>query len=156
MCIIIDANASQFFKKPQSADFRPIWDWLNNKGGKLVYGGKLAEELRKITDSIRLLKQLSNRGVAIREDDNKISKEEAKVRAIGCKSNDSHVIALARVSYARVLCSDDEKLHEDFKNLKVVSSPKGKIYQKASHKNLLSHNNKCYGKKIFSRNQEKV
>lgn len=43
MCIIVDTNRLDVFLSSQdSEDVKPIYDWLNNKGGKIVYstGGK--------------------------------------------------------------------------------------------------------------------
>lgn len=51
------------------------------------------------------------------------------------KSNDGHIIALAKVSGVNVLVSLDEDLHKDFKNKKLIKG--GKVYQKANHKCLL-------------------
>jgi hypothetical protein len=52
------------------------------------------------------------------------------------RSNDVHILALARVSGARVLFLRDNNLHSDFKNTKILR-PKGKIYQGQRHKKLL-------------------
>ena len=61
-----------------------------------------------------------------------------------CISNDCHIIALARASGARLLCSDDVKLGEDFKNKKWIDKPRGKIYKNATHNKLLKKRcNKC-------------
>ena len=56
------------------------------------------------------------------------------------KSNDLHVIALARISGARLLYSDDKKLRKDFKNKHLVNSPRGKVYSKEDHQHLLDQN----------------
>ena len=48
------------------------------------------------------------------------------------KSNDEDIIALAKISRAKLLCSSDHDLHEDFK--KIV---KGRIYQTKDHSHLL-------------------
>ena len=45
-----------------------------------------------------------------------------------CVSNDEHVIALAQVSGARLLFSNDVPLHRDFKNRDLVDVPRGKVY----------------------------
>jgi len=54
------------------------------------------------------------------------------------KSNDKHIIALAKVSEVNVLVSLDKDLHKDFKKL----IKDGKVYQKANHKRIL-HNDLC-------------
>ena len=41
-------------------------------------------------------------------------------RSQGRRSNDSYILALALASGARVLCSNDKKLHSDFKNEEIL------------------------------------
>ena len=45
-----------------------------------------------------------------------------------CTSNDVHVLALALVSGARLLYTNDAALIMDFKNSKVIANPRGKVY----------------------------
>ncbi|MDE0306934.1 MAG: hypothetical protein OXI87_18940 [Albidovulum sp.] len=51
------------------------------------------------------------------------------VKSANCESNDQHVLALARISGARLLYTNDQKLMDDFKNTELVSTPKGKVYR---------------------------
>lgn len=143
MCIIVDANrAHVLFSQPASDAAAPIWEWLK-KDGILVYGGKLASELGKITTSRRLLAELARGGRAILETAETVDREERLVLATGhCKSNDQHVVALARVSGARVLFTEDRFLMEDFQNPRLLR-PKGKIYRRSTHRRLLTHRPGC-------------
>jgi hypothetical protein len=143
MCIIIDADlASRVFCAPPVPDFRPILKWLMEKDGKMTYGGLNGRQLRHIKlarDTIRLLKQ-SGKALEI----GGVDEEERCIRRqLSFKSNDSHIIALARKGGARVLCSSDRDLHKDFRNTQLVPSPKGKIYQNASHAEVLRHTQAC-------------
>ena len=45
-----------------------------------------------------------------------------------CISNDTHILALARVSGARLLFSNDSDLRDDFKDNRIISRPPGLIY----------------------------
>ena len=45
-----------------------------------------------------------------------------------CTSNDEHVIALALVSGARLLYTNDQALIDDFGNREIVAGPRGKVY----------------------------
>jgi hypothetical protein len=148
MCVIIDANvAGQVFATPCSGDYRPLWDWVLERGGCIVYGGRLAAEILRMRNAARTLRVLSDAGKAHRCLDAQVFSEEEAVKAMGlCTSTDSHVIALARVSKARVLCSGDKALHADFKNLKLVPRPRGQIYQNASHARVLKHSIGCVGR----------
>ena len=72
-----------------------------------------------------------------------------------CGSNDQHIIALAQVSGARLLYSDDGDLLEDFKNERLINNPQGKVYAargdgslrdgrfEPSHDRLLKRRNLC-------------
>jgi hypothetical protein len=147
MCVIIDANiAAEAFGLPHQPDFRPLWRWIEDGDGVIVYGGTLAKELARIDHVARLLQQLSLAGKAVRPDPAQVAKEEKAVKASRlCKSNDSHVIALARVTKARTLCSRDVDLHQDFKNLSLVPAPRGQVYQNSAHARTLRHTNGCLG-----------
>ena len=54
------------------------------------------------------------------------------------RSNDLHILALAKVSGARLLFTEDKNLMEDFKNTQLINNPKGRIYSRASNKDLLT------------------
>lgn len=139
MCVIVDANlASAVFGSPTHPDFMPVMDWLQCKG-RLVYGGQLTHELEQAGVRKYLL-ELNRAGRAVPWPDAKIASEEKRVR---CRSNDPHVIALARVSGARTLCSRDKRLHADFKDPKLVSNPRGSVYQTRQHRRLLRHTASC-------------
>ena len=145
MCVIIDANLAAIIFTPSPAeDFLPVLDWIFDKDGRLVSGGKLTQELFKIGAARRFLRTLNQAGRAIRVPDGKVSKEETWVISTGlCQSDDQHIIALARISGARTLCSKDGNLHQDFKNQKLISNPRGAVYQKAEHAHLLQHTSSC-------------
>ncbi|MDE0637092.1 MAG: hypothetical protein OXI43_14740 [Candidatus Poribacteria bacterium] len=46
MCAILDANTFNKFRDPADEDMEPVWNWLENKSGKLVYANtpKFEEE----------------------------------------------------------------------------------------------------------------
>lgn len=44
------------------------------------------------------------------------------------KSDDPHVLALAQVSGARLLYSNDQDLSDDFRDRRFIDSPQGKVY----------------------------
>src|SRR5436853_4523455 len=106
MCVIVDTNeAHRFFQRSPTSDYAPVIRWITTGSGRLRYGGKLKAELLHIQDAARLLRQWSAAGRAADEGDERVAAEERRVDALGvCRSNDLHVIALARVSGARVLC----------------------------------------------------
>jgi len=147
MCVIIDVNlAFRIFTSAPEADFRPVFDWLHapDKNGCLVYGGKLFKELSNRTASLRYLRALFQAGRAYQISDARVQDEEQQVTCSGLwQSDDPHVVALARVSGARTLCSHDQTLHQDFRNPKFIAKPRGRVYQNATHTHLLRHDHCC-------------
>jgi len=147
MCLIIDANlAAEVFRLPTPKAYVPIVEWLFSprKDGRLVLGGQLSRELNKVGAARRFVLQLNRAGRARVLPGREVAAEEDVVRAIGvCKSDDPHVIALARLSGARTLCSQDGDLHRDFKNTKLIANPRGCVYQDAGHAHILRHTDSC-------------
>jgi hypothetical protein len=144
MCLIVDANlAGIVFSSPPHPDFVPVLDWLE-KNGCLIVGGHLGTELAKLERAKRFILALLRAGRAKLIPAEQVAREEAAVLATGnCQSNDSHVIALARVSGARTLCTHDKALQKDFRNHQLVAKPRGSIYQRKSHEKLLRHTPSC-------------
>ena len=137
MCIIIDTSAVPKMRAQGELRSNPVLKRLRNGKFKLALGGKLTKELAgtKIRD---LLSDLVRARFAYVYKTSVINIETKKVKDWNlCKSNDEHVIALARVSGARVLYADDGDLHDEFKNAVLVPSPRGRIYQNESHRHLL-------------------
>ena len=67
-----------------------------------------------------------------------------------CRSNDTHVVALAKQSGSGLLFTNDIELQRDFKNPKIINSPRGVIYttrrgREASdvHRRMLARRNLC-------------
>ncbi len=74
------------------------------------------------------------------------AKEKELKKARLCKSNDGHIIALAIVSGARTLCSNNKRkkhLFADFTNKALIDDPRGGVYQNPSHRHLLAHTPSC-------------
>jgi predicted nucleic acid-binding protein len=145
MCVIIDANvAAEIFAIPVHEDYAPLWKWIEYKDGRIVYGGRNLKELARLNTVRQRLKTLWSAGRAFAEDDREVDREErAVVKMNQCRSDDPHVIALAKVSGARVLCTKDQDLQTDFKNRDLVPTPRGRVYKTAAHQHVLGHNRLC-------------
>ncbi|MBI1729569.1 PIN domain-containing protein [Candidatus Acetothermia bacterium] len=151
MCIIIDEDvASLVFRDPPHTNFHAALNWLTHskKNGKLVYGGTLKEKLFNITAARRFILELNRNGRLNIVAESEFRKELESVEGSkSCRSNDTCVIALARLSGARTLCTNDKDLMRDFTNPKLIR-PKGKIYKNKSYRNkelnnLLRHTQSC-------------
>ncbi len=143
MCIIIDNCVVGNVLLQNDDDFEPVKSALYKNKNKMVYGGKLREEYLKNKRLKRLLITLDRSGIA------KIIGKESITSEIDkldygklCISNDLHIIALAIVSGARLLCTSDNDLHTDFNNHRLLKNPRGKIYQNRNHVGILEENNR--------------
>jgi hypothetical protein len=149
LCVIVDASvAGLVFPVPHKADFVPLWGWIEKSAGKLVYGGRVTDELLRLPNVRRRLAEMKRSGRALECSRQDVDKQEKAVRKTRlCRSNDFHVIALAQVSGARILCAEDHDLETDFKNPQLLPTPwRGQIYKKARDQNLLKHNGICIGR----------
>ena len=152
MCAIIDANVGHqlFSNKPPSAGSYFL-DWLTKGKGKLVVGGNLRQELEKSEKFKRLLLELERANKAINILGREVVDATKALHDQGiCTSDDEHVLALARVSGARLLYTNDKDLQKDFKNREIIGGVQGRIYttlRKPSvtrtHKNLLRRSDLC-------------
>ena len=158
MCAIIDANVvSEVFGTDPSEAAMEFIVWLeNNSRGQLVVGGKLLEELEKVSKfQVWALKASFSGKIRLVDDDQVNQKENFLRRNIDCSSNDLHIIALAQVSGARLLYSNDKDLQQDFKNKDLINHPRGKIYTtnegrekfSSGHKKLLARRDLCQSMK---------
>ena len=153
MCAIVDANVvSEIFGSNLPPAGEKFFDWLNKGNGRLVVGGKLLEELEKSSADFRHWgreAQLAGRMIIANK-----SEVDARTEQIqsedAIRSDDPHVIALAQVSGARLLYSNDGNLQQDFKNKSLIDDPRGKVYSTSgdgsfqrSHDRLLKNKNLC-------------
>ena len=151
MCAIIDANvAHEVFGENRPEAGVKFFEWIEEKGGRLVAGGKLLAELYR-TPARMWVQQRLLAGEITTEDKNEVNAKTDQLHNEGsCKSDDPHVIALAQVSGARLLYSNDGDLQEDFGNKNLIDRPRGKVYStrvnkdfQPGHKKLLENRNLC-------------
>ena len=143
MCAILDANvAHEVFGDSRTIPGIRFFEWLNNGHGRLVVGELLLEELA----STRARIWLRQAGIAGRVKVIRKEKVREKTRQLHeqkvCKSNDAHIIALAQITRARLLYSNDRQLHQDFKNRELINNPKGKVYSTYRHRHLTKSHRK--------------
>lgn len=141
MLLIVDTNCiSKTLCASPSDDFRPVLAALRTGKKKIAVGGtKLKQEYARLKEIWGYLISLEQAGRAVLVLDRKVDEEQAIVeKSLPLVSDDPHIIALARVSGARLLCSHDKALHQDFTNVAIVPRPKGKVYQDAHHAHLLT------------------
>lgn len=154
MCAIIDANvAAEVFGPHPGQAGEKFFDWINTGSGRLVVGGKLHEELEASSQGFREWAQeaiLAGR-ITRCNNDSVNAKMEKLQSANSCRSNDAHIIALAQVSGARLLYSNDANLQRDFKDKNLIDSPRGKIYSTLSNENFQDSHRRLLGNRSLCR-----
>lgn len=134
LCLIVDTSVSGIFFGPTSKN--PYIDALKcvlSGRTKFVTGGKNLDELSKNAKIRTQIVRWGGLGLAITVEKRAIITEIQRVIASRlCKSNDEHIIALAKISKARTLCTNDRLLQDDFKNIRLLR-PKGRIFKDGTH-----------------------
>ena len=152
MCAIVDANvAAEVFGSNQPEAGKQFFKWINKGKGRLVVGGNLTKELESSRGFREWGQQALLAGRMRIEEKGKVDARTKELRAkTACRSNDQHVIALAQVSGARLLYSNDLKLHQDFKDGDLINHPRGRVYSTLqdrdftdSHRGLLGRSDLC-------------
>ena len=130
MCAILDNNVvHEVFEQDRPAAGKAFFDWIDSGRGRLVGGGRLLEELARNENFRAWWQAATLSGLATRVGDKAVETETVRLTGRkACRSNDPHVIALALVSGARLLYSNDRDLGDDFRNRKLIGNPPGKVY----------------------------
>ena len=149
VCAIVDEDAVAMIfgtnpQRPESA--AKFFEHVDSGKLKLVLGGRLKKELLKSNQFKNWYSAAWKSGLTHNVPDEDVNCVEANLKqSESCKSNDTHVLALAKVSGARLLYTGDRKLMDDFRNKALIPNPKGKIYTtpkngkfNAHHKQLLA------------------
>ena len=151
MCAIIDVNVShEVFGDNRPEAGERFLERLNSGTLRLVVSSKLLAELN-YGKAQQWIQQGLNAGIVQQEKTETLDEREEKLSIEGtCFSNDIHIIALAQISGARLLYSNDIALHKDFGNKSLIDKPRGKVYSTnqrkdftSSHAGLLNNRNLC-------------
>ena len=114
MCIILDTNCfAHVFKRSSEKhpEFKPVLYWVINGNGKFVFGGtKYLGELKK-TKYLKIFGILNKYNKVIKADDEKVDKEEEKIKGLITHRNfdDQHLPSIVRVTSCMLICSEDKK-----------------------------------------------
>ncbi len=135
-CAILDADCiGEVFGREESDAGAEFLRWLLDGKLRLVSGGQAQEELRRNTEFRRWaaarppnLMVLSQRAI----DPEKAELDRRKQEYNDVRSNDTHVLALALASGARLLYSRDRALRDDFVNGSIILSPWGQLYNEGA------------------------
>lgn len=145
MCIIVDACVvGLVFGDPASLDGESIFNWLMSPQGRLASGGQLKAELYRHARARDWYVRAFRNGKIRETNDQELTEAARQVRVAGhARSNDLHVLAVALTSNARLLFTSDAVLMRDFKNHRIISGPRGKVYATIRNANLLRRVTPC-------------
>lgn len=152
MCAILDADVvglvftSRATEAENESASKRFFDWVDSGPGSLVAGGKLLSELDRNSNFQKWRKRAVSAGRITILDRVGVNQKACQV-APHCKSDDPHVIAVALISNARFLYSNDDYLQKDFRNPNLVNNPRGSVYSTRlgetftpNHRQLLKRN----------------
>ncbi len=154
MCAIIDNDVvHQLFGANPTPPALYFLQWLGRRnGGIIVAGGRLYGELTRNPKFLQFFTDRFRAGRARRIDTPLVDAAEADLQAMPTRSNDTHVLALARVSGARLLFTNDRALQDDFTDRHIIAGTRGRVYTtidrkdvRSSHRNLLNRADLCAG-----------
>ncbi len=151
MCAIVDANISHelFGSDRRKAGVRFL-EWIEAGSGRLFVSRQLLAELDR-TPFQKWARDALRYGKMQQARETDVAAKTLELQDEGlCASNDSHILALAIVSGARLLYSNDTALQQDFKNKRIIDHPRGKVYStledrefQPSHQRLLRRKDLC-------------
>lgn len=145
MCLIIDTNVLTSMLDASHPAGRLVLRWLLQGDGLLAQGGQLTEEARRVREVQSTLLELKRAGRLFDAHAHDPTAFETAVQYYdgACTSNDAHVLAVAQLSGARTLATNDRALTEDFKNAALLPRPRGRVLHDESHGHLLKHDVGC-------------
>lgn len=147
MCIVVDINCLPAVlnkKDVAHPEFKPVLDWIQGGGGKLVYGGSTyIEELGRLKRCLAAVITLANKARTVHVPDQEVDDKQNEIDklCVNRQFNDSHLVAIIVVSRCRLLCSQDKNSFPFIKSNKfyVGNRPpvkKPKIYTKRINEGL--------------------
>lgn len=154
MCAIVDVNVPhEVFGDSRPEAGERFLERLNSGTLRLVVSRKLLAELN-YENARQWIRQGLNAGIVQRETTSTVDEREEKLSREGrCRSNDIHVIALAQVSGARLLYSNDRALQDDFRDKGLIDKPRGKMYSTNRRKDFTSAQEKLLNNRNLCRSR---
>ena len=154
MCAILDANVAwQVFEteRPRPPAGRAFFGRIDSGRVRLVVGGRLRRELDRIREFRRWRRGAVLAGRVTLLSDEVVDRTAFRLQQEQtCRSDDEHVVAVAQISGARLLYSNDTDLQDDFTDKALIDQPRGKVYSTRirddltpAHRRLLANGNLC-------------
>ena len=129
MCIIIDADMFGVYCAADNPALGPVRKWVDN-GGKVVYTnvGQYGDELKRCGRMMDMIEKIGGQrefGNLKLVKSKDLNAQMSALKKTKLKSNDRHIIALAKAGGVTLLVTEDGALMDDFKS----QIRKGKIFK---------------------------
>lgn len=126
MCVIaiVDADSFPVLVTRQGPGDNLFLSWIGSRHGILAFtnAGKYFKELRKNQAVMELIRRYEQGGQLRKISADQLTASDHQIAQKNLRSNDSHILSLALASNAKVLCSNDGKLRDDFKDRDILPS----------------------------------
>ena len=158
MCAIVDVNvASEVFSPNPTQAGGAFFNWLNTRRGRLVTGGKQLEELEAASPGFREWASAAiGAGTMTLLNEDRVADRSAEIeRETEHKSNDPHVLAIAQLSRARLLFTNDRDLQRDFKAKELIDNPRGRVYHTNTGPEVTAVHQRLLGNRTLCRRQRR-
>jgi predicted nucleic acid-binding protein len=114
MCLIIDACTfhAVFNRDDENhSKYKPVLDWITNKRGKMIIGGKKYHEELVGASYLRILAELDRQRRLVKLPDNDVNRLASRLkRQVNHRDfDDEHLVAMVTVSKCRVVCTNDDR-----------------------------------------------
>ena len=126
MCVvaIVDADSFSVLTTRQGSGDDLFLSWISGRHGILAISnaGQYFAELRKNRAVMELIRRYDQGGQLRKISAVQLSVTDDQIAQKDLRSNDSHILSLALASDAKILCSNDGKLRDDFKDKDILPS----------------------------------
>lgn len=131
---------------PRHQEYFDIKNWVVNGKAKFVIGGtQYKNELSRIESILKLLIELDKRNKIYRISDNSVDEDVVNLKRLepSADFDDPHLVALIRLSHAKIICVNDPRSHKFLKRNDFYDNPKlrPKLYTGSRNKRLLNDSN---------------
>ncbi len=147
MCAIIDANSlPEVFGDNKTDRSMAFVNWLEAQTVQVVIGGtQYRAEVDKVAKASQWFRQAIRTGRASEVNDEDVDRSATDLRNLSdarhqaiVRSDDPHILALARCSGARLLYTADGALIQDFTDANIIGRPVGKVLPPSDYHEFLN------------------